>query len=84
MFIRGRSARRRASARLQAERAWIAGRYKPSARELFPVLVERLLASRPVLGFTPETYHANETVTGGQPIFGKPTFRNVIENGVHV
>jgi hypothetical protein len=56
----------------------------PSARELFPQLRERLLGSRPIVGHTVEVFHANGDRTGGKPIFGKPTFRNVIEHGAHV
>lgn len=58
---------------------------RPSARELFPVLRDRLLASRPVVGHTPEVWHApkvpngQHTKTGGRPIYGKPTFQNRID-----
>jgi hypothetical protein len=47
--------------------------YLPSARDLFPVLRERLLASRPVIGVG---------WPNADPIYGSPTFRNRIdENG---
>lgn len=55
------------------ERQRIEGRLRPSARDMFPGLRDRLLASRPIVG-----------EIDGAPIFGKPTFRNVIEGGVHV
>lgn len=59
--------------------------YSPSARDVFPMLRARLLGSRPVVGFTAEVFHADGSRTESQPIFGKPTFRNVIdENGAHV
>lgn len=48
---------------------------RPSAREWFPYLLDRLMASRPVIGEDDR----------GLPIFGAPTFRNVIdEHGEHV
>lgn len=72
------------------ERERIEGRLLPSAREWFAVLRERLLASRPVI--KPE--HAERPGTGGRAfdnprivpaVYGKPTFRNVInEKGEHV
>ncbi|MCT1363923.1 hypothetical protein [Microbacterium sp. p3-SID131] len=54
-------------------------RLRPSARDLFPVLRDRLHMSRPLLGLIDE----------GKPtereILGPPTFRNVIdENGRHI
>lgn len=51
----------------------------PSARELFPLLRARLLASRPYIG-------QRENPAGDiTPIYGAPTFRNVIdESGRHV
>lgn len=53
----------------------------PSAREMFPLLRARLLASRPVIGWTDET----DPERAAQPIYGAPTFRNVIdESGRHV
>lgn len=49
-------------------------RLRPSARELFPVLRERLLASRPMLG--------HNVGNRGLEAYGAPTFRNRInENG---
>lgn len=48
---------------------------RPSAREWFPYLVDRLMASRPIIGET----------KAGLPVFGAPTFRNRIdEHGHHV
>lgn len=65
--------RRKGAAR--RERQIIELRYEPSARERFDDLVARLQASRPILGHT----------RSGAPVFGAPTFRNVIdENGRHV
>jgi hypothetical protein len=65
-------------------------RLKPSARELFPLLRARLLDSRPLL----EPARMERPGTGGRAfgkgrmvpaVYGKPTFRNVIdENGKHV
>lgn len=64
---------------LVREREAREARLMPSARDLFPALRERLLASRPLLGLIDE----------GKPtereVLGAPTFRNVIdENGNHV
>lgn len=63
----------------------------PSARELFATLRTRLLQSRPITGHTPVRTHAPKwpgakpTKTGGDNIYGKPTFENRIdENGNHV
>lgn len=55
---------------LVAERLRVEGRLKPGARDLFPELRERLLASRPALGFN--------VGNRGLEAFGAPTFRNVI------
>lgn len=75
MFLRRATKPKAARRRANAERARIEGRYGPSARELFPVLRERLLASRPVLG----------TDRARNQVYGAPTFRNVInERGEHV
>ncbi len=70
-----------------AEHRQIAARYKPSARELFPILRDRLLASRPVIG-------ERKTVIGRDsagrrkfrrtPIYGTPTFRNALVEGEHL
>ncbi|WP_066041964.1 hypothetical protein [Herbiconiux solani] len=62
---------------------------QPGAREVFPVLRERLLASRPIVGDKKPRHGADGIRTPLEPIYGKPTFRNVIErddNGrrVHV
>lgn len=66
-------------------------RYAPSARELFPTLRDRLLASRPVIG-TKATFpkvgraQGRGLIAKTEPIYGSPTFRNVIdaETGEHV
>jgi hypothetical protein len=76
-------------ARVARERQRIARRYQPSARELFPVLRDRLLASRPVIGtratFPKGSPSRRSLVAETEPIYGKPTFRNRIdENGAHV
>lgn len=63
------------TARAAAEHRAIANRYRPSARELFPALRARLLASRPVLAVT------DEGTPRERVVLGKPTFRNVIEDG---
>jgi hypothetical protein len=66
----------------------------PSARELFPVLRARLLASRPLLEPARRVTHRpkrgglfrrqgyNVQVVAAK--YGAPTFRNVIEDGKHV
>lgn len=72
---------RKAAARFAAEQQM---RLKPSARDLHRFLLPQLRRSRPVVGTTPETFHADGTRTGGAPIYGRPTFRNVIVNGEHV
>lgn len=65
----------------------------PSARELFPVLRERLLKSRPVLEPARTVVFEHVLPGGGSwrqkhvipPVHGDPTFRNVIdEKGRHV
>jgi hypothetical protein len=60
-----------------------------SARELFPVLREKRLAARPVVGQDRGPYKLDKTgrkryFNKPTPIFGESTFRNVIENGKHV
>lgn len=71
--------RHRRDARLIRERSMIASRYRASARDLFPALRERLLASRPLVALIDEGYPEERRV------YGPPTFRNVIdENGRHV
>lgn len=74
-----------------AERLRIEGRLRPSARELFPANVERLMASRPVIGervIVPRGSKPDDKGvirTSTVPVYGAPTFRNVInENGEHV
>lgn len=64
--------------RVVGERIRIAGQVRASARDLFPYLRDRLLASRPLLEVVDEGYPEERRV------YGKPTFRNVIENGRHV
>lgn len=60
------------------------------ARTLFQILNAKRLASRPVVGQdrgpfkldkTGRKRYFNKTST---PIYGEPTFRNVVEQGVHV
>lgn len=83
----------RAAGPLVRERERLEGGLKPSAREWFPVLRERLLASRPVI--EPAKFAKVPTLVDGKvrqikkqvapPKYGKPTFRNVLdENGEHV
>lgn len=64
----------------------IHARYQPSARELFPLLRELLLSSRPVVEEAREVVrYAGEGMamrTNRQhveTIYGRPTFRNVLE-----
>lgn len=60
-------------------------RLRSSARDLFPALCERLLASRPIIGDQKPRPGADGITSTRLPIYGKPTFRNVIdENGKHV
>jgi hypothetical protein len=66
-----------APAPLVRERQRIESKLRPSARELFATLHERRLASRPVIGWV------DEGKPSAKAIYGPPTFRNVIENGVH-
>jgi len=72
---RYRRALRRFARRQEAmtEHERIHARYQPSARELFPMLRELLLSSRPVI----ERSYRDGKVTGGG--YGPPTFRNVLE-----
>ncbi|AUG28789.1 MULTISPECIES: hypothetical protein [Microbacterium] len=79
---------RHTTARNAGEHSRIARRYRPSARELFTVLRERMYQSRPIIGervvmpgAMPDWRGIIRTST--VPIFGKPTFRNVIEDGEH-
>lgn len=65
------------------EHTRIARRYRPSARELFPELRERLLSSRLIIGDMRPIPGADGVKTPLRPIYGKPTFRNVIEDGEH-
>ncbi|WP_022886402.1 hypothetical protein [Glaciibacter superstes] len=69
-------------------------RLLPSARELFPMLRARLLASRPLLEPAKKVTHRPQrgvvhprlgyNVQVAPAKYGAPTFRNVIENGEHV
>lgn len=90
MGIRARiSGRRKGQAR--RERELIEMRYEPSARDLFPAMRDRLLASRPVIGTRATFPKVGRTQGRGivaktEPIYGPPAFRNVIdaETGEHV
>ncbi|MDF2916592.1 MAG: hypothetical protein K0S70_809 [Microbacterium sp.] len=66
------------------ERALIELRYQPSAREILPVLRDRLLSQRPIVGDRKPRPGADGVTSTLLPIYGKSTFRNVIENGKHV
>lgn len=57
---------------------------QPSARERFASLVVRLRASRPIVGDMKPIRGADGITTPRRPIYGKPTLRNVIEDGKHV
>lgn len=70
---------------LVREREAREARLRPSARELFAVLRERLLASRPIIGYQKPLPGAYGIASTRLPIYGRPTFRNAIdENGNHV
>lgn len=84
----GRAARTAASrARVEA-----AMNLKPSARDMFAFLRPLLLDSRPLL--KPAEFVKRDILIGGKyrtrsvqvkpPVYGRPTFRNRIENGKHV
>lgn len=66
------------------ERERIERRLDPSARELSVALVGRLRASRPIVGDMKPIPGADGITTPLRPVYGKSTFRNVIENGAHV
>jgi hypothetical protein len=66
----------RRKGQVRREREMIALRYAPSARELFAELRPVLLASRPVLSWI------DEGKPGERVVYGRPTFRNVIVDGV--
>lgn len=60
-----------------------------SARELFPILREKLLASRPQIGLNRGAYRRDKSgrkryFNDPTPIFGAPTFRNIIKDGEHI
>ncbi len=60
-----------------------------SARELFPVLNRKRLDSRPVIGQDRGPFKLDKTgrkryLGKPTPIFGAPTFRNVIVEGRHI
>lgn len=64
------------------ERQRIEGRLRPSARDLFPMLRERLLASRPIVGDMRPIKGADGVNTPLRPVYGAPRFRNRLdENG---
>ncbi|MFT4281225.1 hypothetical protein [Microbacterium sp.] len=64
------------------ERERIERKLRPSARDLFPVLRTRLLESRPIIGDQKPRRGADGIRTTLLPVYGKPTFRNVVdENG---
>lgn len=67
--------------RTAREHARIGARYAPSVRELFPVLRERLLASRPIIGDRKPRPGAAGISTPLEPIYGKPTYRNAVKDG---
>ena len=72
-------------ARMIRERRVIASRYRASARDLFPGLRARLLASRPIIGDQKPRRGADGITSTLLPVYGAPTFRNIIdENGRHV
>lgn len=66
-----------------AERERLERRVQPSARERFESLVERLRASRPIVGDMKPIPGADGITSVLRPVYGKPTFRNVIEDGKH-
>lgn len=71
--------------RMRRERHAIASKYRASARDLFPALRERLLGSRPIIGDQKPRRGADGITSTLLPVYGPPTFRNVIdENGRHV
>lgn len=70
--------------RVLGERLRIASRVRPSAREQFADLRVRLLASRSIIGDQKARRGADGITSPRLPLYGKPTFRNVIENGRHV
>lgn len=60
-----------------------------SARELFPILNRKRLDSRPVVGqdrgdFKIDKSGRKRYFNKPMPIYGDPTFRNIIENGEHI
>lgn len=78
---------RHTTARTAGEHFRIARRYQPSARELFPVLRERLHQSRPLLGWDVNGKRQTRAPRPGvkaTPVYGPATFRNVIEGGEHL
>lgn len=70
------------------ERMRAEARLLPSARDLFPQLRERVLASRPVLGWDVNGKRQARAPRPGvkaTPIYGAPTFRNRIDSkGEHI
>lgn len=72
---------RHTSPRTASEHRRIAAKYSPSARELFVPLRKLLLASRPIIGDRKPIPGADGIKTPLRPIYGAPTFRNVLVDG---
>lgn len=66
---------------LVVERERIERKLRPSARDLFPTLRERLLTSRPIIGDRKPRRGADGVSTPLEPVYGAPTFRNVLVEG---
>ena len=73
---------RHTTRRTVAEHSRIAARFRPSARELFGPLRDRLLASRKIVGDMPPIPSADGVSAPLRPIYGPPSFRNVVVEGV--
>lgn len=73
---------RHTNRRNAAEHTRIAKRYLPSARELFGPLRDRLLASRKIIGDMPPVPGADGVKAPLRPIYGAPSYRNVVVEGV--
>ena len=77
--------------RLKIQRSQANSQWKTmGARQIFSILLPHLLESRPVVGQKRGPYKLDKTgrkryLNKPEPIFGAPTFRNVInEQGEHV